>query len=106
MKEAGFDITVFSEEKINLLFSQFSLSKEAVLNNNETGYQFNGDGITFITLYNPLTGIRAGQDRPSKEIGFAGYIGIEGEEEIVDQMVSFIKDNSEYGEYSDSRDFI
>lgn len=106
MKEAGFDHTEFSEDMIDIFFSTFGLKKEPRLVGTGLGFEFTGAGITFVTLYNPLTGLRSGNDKPTKNKGFTGYIGLYGEEDIVDEAVKFIKENSDHGEYSEQRDFI
>lgn len=106
MKEAGFDHTDFSEEAIENFFSQFGLSREPKLVGSGLGFEFHGEGLTFITLYNPLTGLRSGNDTPTKNKGFTGYIGLSGDDKKVKKAVQFIMENADHGEYSDERDFI
>lgn len=106
MKEAGFDHTDFSEEAIENFFSKFGLNRELKLVGDGLGFEFHGEGLIFITLYNPLTGVRSGNNQPTKNKGFTGYIGLSGDDKKVKQAVSFIEENADCGEYSNERDFI
>ena len=64
------------------------------------GYMGEED-IDIITKHNPLM-------KRGDEIGYAGYIGIEGSAELVRKAADFIRENAEYikGESPNEREFI
>lgn len=107
MRTSGFDHSSFnSESDMNTFFRKFGISKEPKLIGSGLGFRFIGESITCVFLYDPFTGTRSGQSEPSREIGFLGYVRIEGEEKDVALAVDFFKKNVECGEYDKDGGFI
>lgn len=108
MKQAGFDHTQFkTPEAFKEFLAKFGFNEEPRLIAPGLGFEFSSPGLLFISLYNPLTGVRSGAENPSHEPGFAGYIGLEGDESKLKEAVKFIKKNAHCGEYAkNSRDYI
>ncbi len=68
---------------------------------------WNGTGVEIVCYNNPITGEYATPNRKTNEIGYGGYMGIEGNPDKVDAVVKMVK---RYGKFEDespnARDFI
>ena len=116
MKQWGFELTDFepnSFEKIltNLGIKEGNVTDKLISVNEKmvrTGFIWSGDGITIITSNNPITGEYNQPERRPPEIGYAGYIGVQGESAKVDRAVKLIRDHIGIGteESPNKREFI
>lgn len=68
---------------------------------------WSGCGILVVTGNNPITGEHGLYTDRDVEKDFAGYIGIEGNEILVQAAISFIKEHADYKDFdSNNRSFI
>lgn len=109
----GFDLTDIKAEKwaelVKLLGLKSTLedTRWSQKDNPSKWWVWKGDGIVINTSNNPVTGKEANNGREDEK-GYAGYIGITGDNEKVQKAVAFIKDNASdiKGESKNKRDFI
>jgi len=90
--EAGFDTTIFStSEDFNKLLDFFGLVYTGQRDRNNA-FMFEGEGLKVVTSNNPLTGESNHPDtNPGVRKGFAGYIGVEGDQNKVKDFCRLVK---------------
>jgi cell division protein FtsI/penicillin-binding protein 2 len=92
----GFDKLWFPENTFKVILSMAGLNKKYSRNSdNCDSYMWSNDNISIETRLNPLTGD-----------GYAHYLGISGETNLVSRIVDYILKNAEYDDHSNGRDFI
>mgnify|MGYP004001531253 CR=1 FL=1 len=107
MKTVGFDHTDFnSEENFKKLLNLLNLNETPSLGTSG-GFTYQNNDIKLITLYNPLTGVRYDKNKSTHDLGFSGYIGLEGNSKSVKLAESFILNNTDYKDHNPTeREFI
>lgn len=93
----GFDLTDFgSAENFKAVLAALELPEIASRTGDKVNaFVFKNDQIEIVTGNNPITGEYRGTDRPH-EIGYASYIGIEGDAAAVRKAISAIEKHSTY----------
>ena len=99
----GFDLTDISIENWKQLMKQFNLTDAGLqtskaLFEGDQGTKFwswENPAIQIRTGNNPLTGEYAGPLPREPETGYASYIGIEGEPDLVKQAAAFIRQHGQ-----------
>ncbi len=110
--KAGFDLTAISPENWASMLLNLGIRSNSGKRVNMGSYQawqWEGDGIKIVTAQNPINGEPGDSSMGSqqKEIGYASYIGIEGEPGKVKMVVDFIKANGQYKDFNpNQREFI
>jgi hypothetical protein len=104
----GFDLTGFDNEEDWLKVLKSVGITETKPKEEGTTWVWKGKNITIYTASDPITGKGLGSlAENGPQIGYASYIGLEGDKETVMKAVSMIK---KYGDYKDesagTRDFI
>jgi len=111
----GFDLTGFkSAEDWKKVLKSVGISDEGKLTTEKVSgienvyWVWKGKGITIYTGNNPVTGEYLYPKRREPEVGYASYIGIEGNEDKVKKVVKTIKSltNDIKAESPNKRDFI
>lgn len=108
-KKCGFDLTDFgSDIKFISVLNQLDIS--TIPYQEEDGHPFKwiGDQITIETCNNPIDGTYWIKDRRKNEVGYASYIGIQGEKSRVEKAFNLILKNAAYvkGYDKNERSFI
>jgi hypothetical protein len=94
--EYGFDLTDISSKDWKKLLKMFSIPTTPKLDNNKWLWKSKNNNVFIVTSNDPLTGKYAARGDRDDEPGYAGYIGIEGDKELVNQIAEFIKKNADY----------
>lgn len=95
-KEYGFDLTDVSDVDFKYVLKSVGINPSSVkLNKSKNGWEWNGNKIEVVTSNNPITGKNASGQR-GDEMGYAGYIGVTGDEELVNTFVAGIKSKASY----------
>lgn len=102
----GFDLTDIPANRWKRLLRMIGADEEPV--NKSHAWVWKGNGVTIYTANNPITGEYGARGNRSPEVGYAGYIGIEGNEDKVEDVADYIRDMADYikGESPGTRDFI
>lgn len=110
--EAGFDLTDMPVKDWKELFDGLGLKPEAgkVVEKKSKGYKdqeyssyywkWENQGNEIRTTTNPFTGKHADPAREGKEIGYAGYIGLEGNATDIEHIYKFISDKGDWKDRS------
>jgi len=116
LKKWGFDLTDFKPNAFQTTIKELGISDKPTRTwhniDNGTklgrGFVWKGNGILIETKNNPITGEYGTARQKENEKNYAGYIGITGQPDKVDQAVKLIKKNTSYrkGESPNMRDFI
>lgn len=91
--EHGFDLTTFKSKesfKKTLRDNKISTTPKKT----KSGYLWKGKNINVVTANNPITGEYYRKDYRQKEIGYASYIGVKGEEKKVTSFVKSVRKNT------------
>lgn len=102
----GFDTTDFGENWVRLARIK---SLHFVGRDQSENFVFmNHQGLKFVTTNNPFTGTYNKPEQRENQIGFAGYIGIEGPFGEVEETVSLVKKHAVFikDESPGRRDFV
>jgi hypothetical protein len=107
----GFDITDFGDNPLRFerVLARAGISPNATPDRGSMGeFIWKGSGVIIVTGNNPITGEYFQPNRRAPEIGFASYIGIEGNPEKVANVVKAVKKfaTSIKDESPGERDFI
>lgn len=93
----GFDLTSFksADDWKKVLLSVGINNTAAVLDKNRSAWIWKADGITIATGNDPITGeynhgLGSGYPNP-RRVGFASYIGIEGDAKLVKKAADMIR---------------
>lgn len=92
--QAGFDLTKFKPGDFEKLLELLGLDKKGKLDH--TIWLWGNDKILLLTANNPITGVSGRSYNQSQEKDYAGYIGLEGDKDLVDKAFEFIKNNADY----------
>ena len=117
MVEHGFDLTDFgkSSNKFKQVLKENNINPKAIrdckkLRTGGTYCEFNwkGKGVKLVTANNPITGEYAKSGGRQNEIGYASYMGIEGDSKKVEKLAKSIKKHASWikGENKTEREFI
>jgi hypothetical protein len=106
--EYGFDLTDISSNDWKKLLKMFSIPTTPKLDKNTWVWQSKKHNVFIVTSNDPLTGKYAARGGRDNEPGYAGYIGIEGDKDLVNGIAKFIQKNADYikGKSVGNRDFI
>jgi len=115
-REYGFDLTDFGEtpHRFKKVLKENNIKQKPIRRCKKLGrgikscrYEWKNKGVKLITSNNPITGIHANKNR-EKEVGYASYMGIEGEDKKVEKLVRSIEKNATYikDENKHEREFI
>ncbi len=105
----GFDLTNIPAEKWSELVKMFNLEKgRENMGENLKPFSWTGKGIKIITANDPISGEFHRVKDKDNEKGYASYIGLEGDAELVKKAKNFIKKNATQikDESPNARDFI
>jgi hypothetical protein len=106
--EHGFDLTDFnSPEDWKRIIKELKITPTPKWNKGTGHFIWKGPGIMIVTANDPISGKYGQEGRRKDEKGYASYIGIEGDVELVKKAAELIR---KYGSSKDEspgrRDFI
>ena len=92
MAKHGFDLTEIDANHWKNLIADHGLVRSF----DEEGWKWKAEGILIVAGNDPVSGKYARPNMRPDQIGYASYIGIEGESEIVESVVQFIKKHADF----------
>lgn len=107
--EAGFDLTDFgSPGEFQTFLRKFDLTPGVVEDDGRRRYVWHNSDVVVVTGNNPITGEYSDPEMREPEKGYASYIGIEGDAEVVEEVYEYIQNNVDFikGRNPDEREFI
>jgi hypothetical protein len=105
----GFDLTDFGSSKnFKKIVNKHKLvSRRQKIDTNYYNYIWEGHNLKMVTANNPITGAFSHPKYREPDVGYASYIGIQGKEKNVRDLVKDIKKNASIKDESKlERDFI
>lgn len=92
----GFDLTEISAANFRKILRELDIDQNAKVGKETGGWEFKGPGILIVTGNNPITGKYSRKGQREDEVGYASYIGIEGDPEKVKKVARMIKKLATY----------
>jgi hypothetical protein len=93
--EYGFDLTGISSKKWKELLKMFSIPTTPKLENKKWIWKSTKHNVVIVTANDPISGKYAAKGTREDEVDYASYIGVEGDKDIVVQIVRFINKNAD-----------
>ena len=90
----GFDLTDISGEKWIEMLNMIDASTTPE-QGEKSGWYWRGQNVLVVSGNNPITGEYHNPESRSPEKGYASYIGIEGEADLVSEVADFIRANAD-----------